>query len=131
MRAALLHTNLDSGYRTGRDTTRGQEKARGPPALENERAAFTVLHSVGCRGPRPEARAPWRQGRQGPRPGDFVGAVHLLRGTAPIPRRARSISHLTESVCEVVLKKLIPAQICQLIIYISNNERQLTDLCGN
>ena len=80
-------------------------------------AAFAVLHSVGCRGPRPEVRAPWRQGLQGPGPIFFVGAAYLLRGTAPIPRRAHALSYLTESVYKVVLQESIPAQIRQLILH--------------
>ena len=31
--------------------------------------------------------------------------------------------YLTERVYKVVLQKSIPAQICQLILYISNNDR--------
>jgi len=39
-------------------------------------------------------------------------------------------SYLTESVCKVVLQKSISAQICQHIVYISNNEGQVDGFVG-
>ena len=61
--------------------------------------------------------------------GDFE---HLaLNFVAVSLQTTRFRAYLPESVFTVGLQESIPAQIRQLILDISNNKDNLTDLCGN
>ena len=54
-----------------------------------------------------------------------------LREDFRVVRARQVLIDLSEIGHEVVLKKLIPAQICKVILYYYYVKDNLTDLCGN